>query len=230
MQVFELLLQICFSRPQHYERVSEQIGRFLDAALGRTERYRRFHVSHDFKSYTFDLPYPLESEHIYRQEKIYAIRIRTIQEPLAAYFVKVLPTHEAVGIQGLSGELRILPRCSLGRVYTLTPVVMKTRQGYWRGNLRPAEYEARLRDNLIRKYNFFHHTELPGDLSLYQKMEFRNRKPVKIPCKNVVLLGDKISMTASGSAMAQEVLYMALGTGVGENNARGCGFLHYRIG
>ena len=46
---------------------------------------------------------------------------------------------------------------------------------------------------------------------------------------DIALLGDKVNLTAACNDMAQELLYMALGTGVGENNARGCGFLGYRF-
>ena len=51
---------------------------------------------------------------------------------------------------------------------------------------------------------------------------------MRVPYKNVVLLGDKLSLTISKDERAQELAYMALGTGIGENNARGCGFLSYR--
>lgn len=228
MQVFELSLQICFTDWQPYEEASERIGSFLDAALGKTERYRKFHINRVFKLYTFDLPYPLESGHIYEEGKIYTVRIRTILEELAVYFACRLPGSEAAGIQGLSAELGIIPYYLLDRVYTLTPVIMKTGQGYWRGGLLPREYLERLENNLIKKYNFTCNTRLSEDFALFQGLEFRNRKPVRVPYKNVVLLGDKLSLTISKDERAQELAYMALGTGIGENNARGCGFLSYR--
>ena len=91
------------------------------------------------------------------------------------------------------------------------------------------EFEERLKANLIRKYNFFQHKKLEGGFCLFRRMEFMNRKPVRVPQKNISLLGDKISLTAAQNETAQELLYMALGTGVGENNAEGCGFLGYRF-
>ena len=91
------------------------------------------------------------------------------------------------------------------------------------------EFEERLRANLIRKYSFFQHKRLSGDFPLFRRLEFMNRKPVRVAQNDIALLGDKACLTAAGNDTAQELLYMALGTGVGENNARGCGFLGYRF-
>lgn len=230
MQVFELSLQICFTAPQPYEEASERIGSFVDTALGKTERHRSLHTTRTFKPYTFDLPYPLEAGRIYEAGKVYTVRIRTIREELAVYFIGRLPGSSAAGIQGLSAELELVPYYLLERVYSLTPVIMKTGQGYWRGGLPPKEYLDRLKNNLVKKYNFFCDTSISGDFTLFQRLEFRNRTPVKVPYKNIVLLGDKLSLTVSKDERAQALAYMALGTGIGENNARGCGFLSYRYG
>ena len=129
----------------------------------------------------------------------------------------------------LSGQLRLIPRCLLERVHSLTPVVVKTERGYWRNQMQLVEYEERLKENLIRKYNFFQHASLSGDFLLFRDIAFMNRKPVRVAQSDISLLGDKVSLKAASNDTAQELLYMALGTGMGENNARGCGFLGYRF-
>lgn len=229
MLVFELPLKICFLTPLPSACVSERIGQFISGALHTSEDDSFFCENVRFRSYTFDQPYPLESEHIYREGKIYTVRIRTISQKLAEFFVRQLPLYADGCLQVLDGELKVIPRYLLERVHTLTPVVVKTRQGYWRNQMRVDEFEERLKANLIRKYNFFQHKKLEGGFCLFRRMEFMNRKPVRVPQKNISLLGDKISLTAAQNETAQELLYMALGTGVGENNAEGCGFLGYRF-
>ncbi len=228
MLVYELSLQICPSVPLPFEQASEEIGRFIDSALGKNKQALAYHVSLEFKLYTFDLPHPLESGNIYQGRNIYTVRIRTIRQELASFFHEKLPMHSTSRIQGLGGVLRVIPQYDLDRVFSLTPVVVKTRQGYWRGRMPLAEYAGQLQANLIRKYNYYSSAHLEEDYPLFRKLEFQNHKPVRIPYKNIALLGDKISLTAVTAPQAQEVLYMALGTGVGENNARGCGFLSYR--
>lgn len=56
----------------------------------------------------------------------------------------------------------------------------------------------------------------------------KNHKPIAVPYKGRKLLGDKICFQAAENEQAQALLYMALGTGLGEMNARGCGFANYR--
>ena len=43
-----------------------------------------------------------------------------------------------------------------------------------------------------------------------------------------MLLGDKISLNISDDKLAQDLAYMALGTGLLEVNSRGAGFTNYR--
>ena len=52
--------------------------------------------------------------------------------------------------------------------------------------------------------------------------------PVKIPYKNIHLLGDKIDLEIANNEMAQKLAYFALGVGLGENNSRSCGFVNYK--
>ena len=249
MLVFELPLQICFLIPMPSECVSEKIARLLDAVLQKEEFFpgvRGFLENAaaeaedgdfasknegrpSFRPYTFDQPYPLEAERVYCTGKVYTVRIRTISQELAEFFSRMLPLCRSDCLQVLGGGLRLIPRGALERVHTLTPVVVKTGYGYWRNRMQVDEYEERLKTNLIRKYNFFCHTNLSGNFSLFKNIEFINRKPVRVSQSNVSLRGDKVSLTAACNSMAQELLYMALGTGVGENNARGCGFLGYRF-
>ena len=229
MLVFELPLQIGFLVSVSAGEVSEQTAQLLDRVLQERKGEPDGQGSPIFCPYTFDQPYPLEAEHIYMAGKIYTVRIRTISQELAEFFIRRLPGQGNGCLQLLGGELRLIPRYVLERVHTLTPVVVKTKQGYWRNQMCVDEFEERLRANLIRKYSFFQHKRLSGDFPLFRRLEFMNRKPVRVAQNDIALLGDKVCLTAAGNDTAQELLYMALGTGVGENNARGCGFLGYRF-
>ena len=227
MLVFELPLQIYFLTPVPAERVSGRIARLIDAVMGKDEGKEGRRIL--FWPYTFDQPCPLEAKHIYLEGKIYTVRIRTVSQELAEFFARRLPGAGNDSMHVLGGELRLIPQHILERVHSLTPVVVKTERGYWRNQMQVAEYAKRLKENLIRKYNFFENANLSGEFPLFREIEFLNRKPVRVEQSDIFLLGDKVSLTAASNAAAQELLYMALGTGVGENNARGCGFLGYRF-
>ena len=42
-----------------------------------------------------------------------------------------------------------------------------------------------------------------------------------------MLLGDKMEIVVANNKGAQELFYMALGTGLLENNSNGCGFVNF---
>ncbi|MDO5410288.1 MAG: CRISPR-associated endoribonuclease Cas6 [Lachnospiraceae bacterium] len=228
MLVFEYQCRISFGKNILYESAAEKIAGFIDSALALKPEYLEFHQSKEYKYYCFDLPYPFEKGKVYEEKKVYTVRIRTVKQELAEYFLMKLPYHSGSGVYGHGGELKIIPRKILETVYSLTPVVLKTEQGYWRNNMTMQEYERRLKENLVKKYNQFTGNRLDEDFQLYELMEIRNQKPVKIYYKGITLLGEKLSFVTAKNASAQEIWYFALGTGIAENNSRGCGFLNYR--
>lgn len=229
MLVFEIILKIKFQQLVPYEQTYEKIGDFIDSALSKEPDYLEFHHSNQYKCYCMDLPYPIEEKRVYQTGKIYSIRIRTVKQDLAEYFIKTLIHHQTNIIVGLSGEIKIIPQKTLERVYSLTPVIIKTDSGYWRGKIGIKEFEERLKVNLIKKYNQINQTKIDENFELFTLIEFKNKVPVKVPYKNVVLLGDKLNIIVANNKMAQELMYMALGTGLGEVNGRGLGTLNYRF-
>lgn len=66
------------------------------------------------------------------------------------------------------------------------------------------------------------------DFELFIGLEFLSRCPIASKYKGIKLLGDKIRMHVANNEMAQNLAYMALGTGVVEMNARDFGFANYR--
>jgi CRISPR-associated endoribonuclease Cas6 len=227
MLVFEYSLRIQFLSEVPYEKTAEKIGYFFDSALVKDEKYIEFHEKHDYKNYVFDLPYPLNKDGVYKSG-IYTVRVRTVKQGLAEYFSTVLPFHKTDYLIGISGKLGIIPKKIIENVYTLTPLVIKNDFGYWRKNLSLSEFENRIKVNLIKKYNYLTDSKINEDFQLYQMLEFKNKKPVKTSYKGITLLGDKINFVTCKNKEAQDIWYMALGTGVGENNARGCGFINFR--
>ena len=116
----------------------------------------------------------------------------------------------------------------LERVYTLTPMIIKTEKGYWKEAISFAEFEQRLKVNLIKKWNAYHNEKIDENFDLYTMIELKNKKPIAMEYKNIKLLGDKVQIQVADNKRAQDLWYFALGVGLGEMNARGCGFLNYR--
>ena len=228
MLVFEFQCKICFKKSLPYEKVSEAFAYFIDSALGKQQEYLEFHESKDYKYYVFDLPHPCEKDKVYKMSKVYTVRIRTVKQNLVEYFSKMLSFHESDEIRCLGGELKIIPQEVIESVFSLQPAIIKNDFGYWREHMSLPEYENRLKINLIKKYRQLTGDELDEDFQLYELLEFKNKKPVKVYYKGICLLGDKLSFVTAKNETAQKIWYMAIGTGVCENNSRGAGFINYR--
>lgn len=124
--------------------------------------------------------------------------------------------------------MRILPPKIIEFAYSLTPLIIKGEQGYWRNSLPEREFAHRLKINLIKKWQTFTGKKINDDFELFSTIEFLNRAPIAMKFKDITFLGDKIRLSISDNKTAQELAYMALGTGIGEINSRGAGFLGYR--
>lgn len=228
MLAYEYKSKIWFRKDLPYQRVAEKFAYFVDSVLGKEDQYLEFHKSIAYKGYVYDSPYPIEKDGIYKKDKIYTIRIRTISRDLIEYLSSKLAFHETNEFRGVGGELRIIPQRPLEQIYSVTPILIKNDFGYWRGHMTIPEFEERLKANLIKKYRYFTGKELSEDVMLYDFMEFCNKKPIKIPYKGIHLLGDKMCFQIANNRTAQELAYLAIGAGLGENNTRGFGFVNYK--
>lgn len=228
MKVFEIKLKVYLLQDIMFENIQSEISSFIDGALGKNAELKKFHERNEFKNYCFDGLYPVEKNKVYSSGNIYTITLRTINKDLADFFVNKLVNEYNKTIKGLTCEIRIIPKKIIEKIYSITPAIMKDKNGYWKGNLSLQEYEKRIIENLIKKYNYFMNSKINENFQLYDSISFKNKRPIPSNYKNVTLLGDKISLNISQEALAQEIAYMSLGTGVLEMNARGYGFVNYR--
>ncbi len=228
MVVFEIKLKVFLLKDLQLSKVQSKVTRFIDSGLSENKNYLNMHLKNGFKEYCFDSLYPIESEKIYKKNNIYTVTIRTINKELAVFFSEQLSNFYNDDIKGLTSEVRIIPKKHIEKIYSITPVVLKNDNGYWRKIMTIEQFEKRLKDNLIKKYNYITGEKLNEDFQFYTAIEFKNKKPISIEYKNVKLLGDKISLNICENDTAQKLAYLALGMGILENNSRGQGFCNYR--
>jgi len=228
MNVFQIKLKVFILQDISVENSQTIISSFIDSGLIKNQKLLEFHESNKFKGYCFDAPYPLEEDKIYKKDKMYTLTIRTIEKDLAEFFTNKLVNEFNNNIKGLTSEIRILPKKHIEKLYSITPAIMKNEDGYWKNKIKLDEFERRLKENLIKKYNSSMNTKIDEDFQLYTTIEFKNKKPISTNYKNIKLLGDKISLNIAENENAQKIAYMSLGTGIFEMNARGYGFVNYR--
>ena len=228
MLVYEIRMKLLLKKDIPYFEACEKIGQLINRALCKDPKYLSFHEElQDYKFYTFDSLYPIEKDGIYKQGMTYGVRLRTIKEDLAEFFLENL-RHEETAFMRCNGiGIKIIPKKPIDTLLTITPVVIKNYFGYWRGNITVAEFEKRLTDNLMKKFKKSTGIPLDEDFVLYNAIRFKNSKPIRVSYKGINLLGDKLEIVVAQNEKAQEIFYMALGTGLLENNSSGCGFVNY---
>lgn len=229
MEVYELKLKVFLLKDIASDKASESIAQLIDKSLLNTEEMKTFHKERKFKFYTFNTFYPLETEKLYKGGKLYTVLIRTVDEKLVKYFKAFLVNEYTDKIKALTIETKIIPKKHIKKLYSVTPCVIKTNDGYWRGKYSLSEYEERMKINLIKKYKEFYNIELDEKFELFNHIEFCNRKPISIPIKNVNLLGDKINLHVADNETAKLLSYFALGVGFMELNSRGYGYMNYEF-
>lgn len=131
-------------------------------------------------------------------------------------------------IKALTIECKKIDKKAIDKIYSITPVIIKTDNGYWRRNLTLDEFEDRIKQNLIKKYNMLFNKTLTQDFELFQSIKFDNKKPISCKYKNIHILGDKVTIVFAQNEIAQQLAYLSLGSGIGEVNARGYGFVNYK--
>lgn len=228
MQVYQLRIKLFLLKDIDLSNIQTEVSSFIDGALSMNEELLNYHKTNTFKGYCFDYPYPIEEDKVYKADKVYTITIRTVNTSLAQYFHKVLVNYFDKNFKALTSEIRILPKKYIEKLYSITPTILKTDDGYWKGNISMDDYERRIKENLIKKYNQIMSTKIDEGFNLYTSIEFKNKKPISTKYKNIKLLGDKLSLEIADNEMAQNLAYMSLGTGILEANGRGYGMVNFK--
>lgn len=229
MKIYEYKVKIKLKQDLEYYQLVEKTSYYIDSILTEDNEFLLYHTGKQYKGYVHDLLYPIEDTGLYKKNKIYTMRIRMVEDRLVQYLMARLSFHETNEFQGVGGEIKIILKKDIQRIYSITPVILKNPGlGYWKSHMTLEEFEKRLKANLFKKYKFFTGNDIDENLPLYDLIEFKNKVPVKVPYKNIDLLGDKIVLEIAQNEQAQELAYFVLGVGLLENNSRGFGFVNFK--
>lgn len=229
-RVYEISVKIFSLKDFKQEDACAISAGFVDTCLSKDPKYLNFHKSNCYKFYTQDMPYPTEPDGLYKKEKVYTIRIRTVDKDLLDYLSHNLSDTTNDYLKGLTVKVRIIPRKHIQKIYSITPVIMKLQSdGYWKSNITFNEYEKLLKINLVKKYNNFFNVKIDEDFEFYTNIQKTNRTPINVKYKNISLLGDKFDLEIAENETAQSIAYLALAAGLGGNNSRSCGFVNYKF-
>lgn len=227
MKIYELKLKLFLTNNILMTDIQTEVSRLIDGSFYIENDKNFIHEENKYKYYVFSNFTPIEKDKIYKKNNIYDVIIRTPSSSLKDYFLKYLVDMKSNNIKALTIEYYILPKPNIKKLYNLTPVIIKKDIGYWGNSLSIHEFEKRLKENLIKKYNRFFDVKINEDVEFYSVLEFKNEKPIGVNYKNIKILGDKIQLMINEHKTAQNLAYFSLGCGILEMNARGFGFMQY---
>ena len=228
LKVYENRVRVYLLKDIPFKELQNVLANFVDSALCQNEKLISFHEENRYKFYNIGTLWPVERGMTYKKDQLYTLTVRTTEPKLARYFSDVLRNCHTQTIKGLTVENRIIPRKMIDEIYSLSPILIKTSEGYWRSHMSLDEYEKRLFVNTVKKYNSFTGQQIEEDFPLYTNITFLNKHPIVCGYKNINLLGDKLRLQIADDEKSQELAYFILGTGLGEVNSRGAGFCNFR--
>lgn len=227
IQVWKLELKVYLLKNINQKDCLTKITYFIDSVLKIDEKFLKYHNKRIPKGYVFNSFYPLEKEE-YLAGKVYTVQIRTVNEELKDFLMKNLHNNYTKEIKGLTISEREIEYRYIDRLFSVTPIILKTENGYWRGNMDVDNFLDRLKINLIKKYNQFYEEKLDERENIFEKIEFRNDVPIKCSYKNINLLGDKVILTIAKNPTAQKLAFLSLGAGLSEMASRGYSYVNPR--
>lgn len=230
MEILEYKLKVYLLKDINQGDALDEISKFIDYSFLKNEELKKMHKENIYKPYVFNSFFPIESEGIYKEGWIYSVMIRVlnVSDALKKHFEKILINTATKKIKGLTITKRKIDKNIIEKVYSITPCVIKNDKGYWKESFPVSDFERWLKENLIKKYNYFYDKKINEEFELFSCITFENKVPISVKIKNVKLLGDKITLHISNNEYAQKLAYMALGTGILEGNARGFGFVNHK--
>ena len=227
MEIYEIKIKLYLLKNIKIEETQTYLAYFIDSVMVKDNMFLGVHETNQYKFYTFDSLYPLAKSGVYQKDNSYVFRIRTSDYQLAQYLYDTLAKNRTKEFQGLTAEVKIIKQKLIKKLYTLTPVILKTEQGYWKNSIKTEDFEERLKTNLIKKYKDITDKDINEDFQFYYQINFKNKVPVSRKYKEIKLLGDMIELEIAENDDAQKLAMLAIGAGLLEMNARGFGFVNY---
>lgn len=228
MKIFEFRLKVYMLKRVEKAGMLEQISKLVDSCLVKGG-LKTLHEENVVKFYSFNGFYPVERSGVYDEGMVYTVTLRTVSEKVGQVFKSGLAMQQSGCLKALTLSERVIMQKPLEKIFSLTPLLVKfDEEGYWRGRHSVEEFEERLKVGLVKKYNRLFDTKLEEDFEWYTSLKIDNQKPIGSHYKEIQLLGDKVTLEVAQNEVAQKLAWMAVGTGMGEMNARGFGFMNYR--
>ena len=230
MEFYELKIRVRLSKDVSFIDAPYNIGVFINNSMLNNLILKKIHEEKKYK-YVYDTFYPLEKDGVYKNNKIYSFRLRSVNIQFLNKMALAIYNHEYFGIKAIDVDLRVNSIQNIDKLFAIKPVIVTINNKPWLKNNNSIELlRKRLNENLCKKIKQYRKEKFVEDNNDFiESLEIINRKPFKYKYKNIVLLGNKLNIKVKDDEESQEKALMAIALGLGEKGSSlGAGFCNYK--
>lgn len=226
MVYFNLKVIVSLKEDIKYENTYQKISDFIAFAMLQNEQTKELHEKNTYKMYNFCSLYPFEKDGIYKKGRIYTFDIKFIDMEFAMKIKQLISIISSNDFQVIMSNIEVNEYKKINKLVTLTPCILTKDNGDYKieGDLELVK--ARILANIEKKYKQLYGVQVEADF--IENIIQTNRTPIKLPYKNIHLLGNKFEIEVKQDELSQKLAHLALSTGVLEKNSQGYGFCKAR--
>lgn len=230
MNYYELKIKVLLNADIHFNDTPYRIGVFINNSMLNNSLLKKVHKEKMYK-YVYDTFYPREEDGVYKKDKKYEFRLRSLNLQLLNRLAIALYNHSYYDIKAIDIDLNVHELNKIKELYTVKPLIITIDNKPWlKNNFSIETLKKRLNDNLDKKLKQFEKDleKREDDCSFIREIEVLNRVPMKYSYKGIKLLGSKVKIIVNEDEYSQKKALMAIGLGLGEKGSSlGAGFCIY---
>lgn len=220
IKVYEITIRAVCIKDFDHKLMQQAIAESIDYSFNINNEMKLFHTTNKFKNYSFTQLKPFVGEGMYKKGTMVDFTIRVTDENLKNHFLKYLPALETEYFVLVTAIDKLVPKYKIDKLTTLSPIILKTPEGYWRGHYDEEYFLDAVNSNVIKKYNCITGQNIPLGTEVFESVVFKKEK-IKRRYKNIVLIGDHCILKVKDNSLAQDIAYMSIATGVCHMTPRG---------
>lgn len=222
MQYYNIKVAVLLKNDTQAFENYEKISKLISASMLKDQTLKQLHEENRYKNYVFCNLYPIEKDGIYKAGNIYTFQIRTIDFKLGLKIKQVLNNFQNEEFKVIVSDLETSTQRKINTLATLTPAIITSDKGDYLINNDMQLVKERILANAQKKYNQLYNEKI--DMDFIKSIKQTNNKPIKIPYKNINILGYKFEIEVKDDPISQNLAYLILSVGLLEKNAEGFGF------
>lgn len=222
MQYYNIKVAVLLKNDTQAFENYEKISKLISASMLKDQTLKQLHEENRYKNYVFCNLYPIEKDGVYKAGSIYTFQIRTIDFKLGLKIKQVLNNFQNEEFKVIVSDIETSTQRKISTLATLTPAIITSDKGDYLINNDMQLVKERILANAQKKYNQLYNEKI--DMDFIKSIKQTNNKPIKIPYKNINILGYKFEIEVKDDPISQNLAYLILSVGLLEKNAEGFGF------